>query len=542
MKMKKNILYFITVSFLSLFSHLIFAQAPTLGTSANFVFFSTDGAVGNTGSSQITGNVGTNIGSINTFGNVNGQMHINDGTTLQAKSDLLIAYGQLANSTTNVILASLIGSGDTLVAGVYEVQGASILSQNLFLDAKGNSNAVFIFKIQGTFSSNSAAKVILINGALACNVFWKVEGQVSLASGSTLRGTIVANNAAIDIAAGDTLEGRALSIAGAISVNGVLAYTPIGCGSPTLTGPSAPTIASTACYALFSSSGAVTNVGATQITGDIGTNVGSTSGFNTSSVTGFIHPIPDASTQTCASDLLVVYNYLNALPFDIQLLYPAQFGHNLVLTPHTYLLNAATVLTDTLYLNAEGNTSAVFVIQVSGAFSTGTFSKVILTNGTQAANVYWKIDGAVSINNNSSFVGTLIANNGNIILNSGVTINGSAFTTTGSLTTDAVTVTKSTNCVLTEITPLGALSQNSQATIFPNPFSASTTITLNDQAKQISTTELKIYNVLGEEVISENITQSSTTISTSNLPSGIYLYNLLINNQKVQSGRLVSQN
>jgi hypothetical protein len=338
------------------------------------------------------------------------------------------------------------------------------------------------------------------------------------------------------------LEGRALSIAGAISVNGVLAYTPIGCGSPTLTGPSAPTIASTACYALFSSSGAVTNVGATQITGDIGTNVGSTSGFNTSSVTGFIHPIPDASTQTCASDLLVVYNYLNALPFDIQLLYPAQFGHNLVLTPHTYLLNAATVLTDTLYLNAEGNTSAVFVIQVSGAFSTGTFSKVILTNGTQAANVYWKIDGAVSINNNSSFVGTLIANNGNIILNSGVTINGSAFTTTGSLTTDAVTVTKSTNCVLTEITPLGALSQNSQATIFPNPFSASTTITLNDQAKQISTTELKIYNVLGEEVISENITQSSTTISTSNLPSGIYLYNLLINNQKVQSGRLVSQN
>jgi len=37
-----------------------FSQAPTLGTAADFVLFSTSGAVKNTGISRLTGNVGTN--------------------------------------------------------------------------------------------------------------------------------------------------------------------------------------------------------------------------------------------------------------------------------------------------------------------------------------------------------------------------------------------------------------------------------------------------------------------------------------------------
>jgi hypothetical protein len=55
----------------------------------------------------------------------------------------------------------------------------------------------------------------------------------------------------------DTLEGRALTTKGAVTVNGVLAFTPIGCGSPVLTGPKAPALGTAACYAIFSSTGAV---------------------------------------------------------------------------------------------------------------------------------------------------------------------------------------------------------------------------------------------------------------------------------------------
>jgi len=40
---------------------------------------------------------------------------------------------------------------------------------------------------------------------------------------------------------------------------------------------------------------------------------------------------------------------------DIELLYPAVLGNDLVLTPHTYILNGATVITGELVLNAENN-------------------------------------------------------------------------------------------------------------------------------------------------------------------------------------------
>ncbi len=415
-----------------------FAQAPTLGTAANFVLFSAIGAVSNTGISQLTGNIGTNSGASTGFGNVNGVMHDDDGASTQCAADLLIAYNQLDAAIPTFFPAPLLGNGDTLTAGVYKISGVTTLGGDLFLNAQGNANAVFIFQIEAAFSTNASSKIKLINGALACNVFWKVEGLVSMASATFMRGTIVANNAAIDMNVNDTLEGRALSTTGAVTINGILAYTPTGCGSPVLTGPVAPILASSACYAIFSSNGPVTNTGITLVTGDVGTNVGLTTGFDPLLVTGTIHPMPDGSTAACAADLLNVYNYLNVLPNDIELLYPAQFGRNLVLTPHTYLMNAAASFTDSLYLNAAGNANAVFVIKINGALTTSVNSKVILINGARAGNVFWKIEGAVTINDNSVFNGTIICNNGAINLNTGDSLSGRALTTTGAVNTAAI--------------------------------------------------------------------------------------------------------
>src|SRR6202008_1357283 len=223
-----------------------------------------------------------NNGSSTAFGNVNGVMHDGDGTSAQCATDLLIAYNQLNNTTPTLFPAPLLGNGQTLNAGVYSISSAATLNLDLTLDGQGNPNAVFIFKIQGSFSTGASAKVKLINSAKACNVFWKVEGLVSMASGTTMRGTIIANNAAINMNTGDTLEGRAFSTTGAITINGVLASTPIGCGSPVLNGPTAPILGAAACYAIFSANGAVSNSGITHVTGDVGTNVGTTTGFNTS--------------------------------------------------------------------------------------------------------------------------------------------------------------------------------------------------------------------------------------------------------------------
>ena len=539
--MKNILLLFTTVIALLAFPKENYGQAPSLGTAADFVLFSTDGAVSNTGISHLTGNVGTNNGLSTAFGNVNGVMHDNDGASAKCAADLLIAYNLLNSAIPTFFPAPLLGNGVTLEAGIYSIGSTATLNLDLTLDAKGNSNAVFIFQIGGAFSTSASSQIKLINGAMACNVFWKVEGLVDMASGTSMKGTIIANNAAIIMHTGSKLEGRALSTAGAITVDGVLAYTPIGCGSPTLTGPATPDLASTACYVLFSSNGAVTNTGISTVKGDVGTNVGLTTGFDPLLVSGTIHPIADVSTAKCAADLLNVYNYLNTLPVDIELLYPAQFGNSLVLTPHTYLLDAATVFTDTVFLNAQGNADAVFVIKINGALSTSTYSTVVLTNGTQAKNVFWKIEGAVSINNYSVFAGTIICNNGAIdAINTGVTLNGRAFTTSGSLIANSVTSTMAVDCPVSGTTKLDAGNKMGVVSFYPNPFTTSVGITIND-ASQIKNCELRIYNILGTEVIHTNLTKQFTTIKTSNLPSGIYLYTVNSNNKTIQSGKLISR-
>lgn len=538
--MKNKLLLFITITAALFFPNINFGQAPNLGTAANYVLFSSTGALSNTGISQITGNIGTDFGAITAFGNVNGVVHNDDTASAQCAADLLIAYNKLDSTTATFFPAPLLGNGDTLVAGVYSISGAATLDSTLTLNAQGNANAVFIFQIEGAFSTSAASKVKLINGAKACKVFWKVEGQVMMASGTIMRGTVIANNAAITMNTGTTLEGRALSTAGAISVDGVLAYIPTGCGSQVLTGPTAPTLGVTACYAIFSSVGAVTNSGITFVTGDVGTNVGLTTGYTVNNVTGTIHPIPDTSTAACAADLNTVYTYLNTLQYDIELLYPAQFGGNLVLTPHTYILKAATVLTDTLYLNAMGNANAVFVIQINGALSTSTHAKVILMNGTKAKNIYWKVEGAVSINDSSIFKGTIICNNGAISLNTGANVDGRVFTTAGTLTTAANTVTIPVACSSAAIAAFDFENTNHAVTIYPNPFSTSTHVKLNDLSG-IDKAECKIYNLMGKEMMSTQLNQELTTIETEDLPTGIYYYRIMSDNKIKQTGTLVSQ-
>lgn len=442
----KRILLHIAASVALLFiSNANSAQVITLGTAANFELFSTVGAITNTGISQVTGDVGTNSGAVGGFGNVNGIMQTPpNGATLVAAADLLIAYGQLDAAIATFSHAPLLGNGDTLIAGVYHIDGLTQLSGDLYLDAKGNGNAVFIFQVQAAFSSTAAAKIKLINGAQACNVYWKIEGVVILADNTSFKGTIVSHNARIDLNTGDTLEGRALAFGGAINTLGVLAYIPAGCGAPVPVGPAAPNLGASGCYAIFSSDGYVTNDGfnTTFVVGDIGTNAGGvTGGYNPLLVIGMIHDNPDLSTTACKNSLLVAYSYLNLLPADIELKYPEQLGHNLVLTPHTYLLDAATTLTDTLYLNALGNPDAVFVMQIHGALTTGSYAKVNLINGAQSKNVFWKVEGAISIADHSIINGTLIANNGAIDLAIGDSINGRVLTTAGLLTTASVIVT-----------------------------------------------------------------------------------------------------
>jgi hypothetical protein len=203
-------------------------------------------------------------------------------------------------------------------------------------------------------------------------------------------------------------------------------------------------------------------------------------------------------------------------------------------------MKGACTFTDSLYLNALGNPDAVFVIQINGALTTSTYSKVLLINGAQAKNVYWKIEGAVSINNYSVFCGTIVSNNGALgAINTGVTLNGRAFTTAGALTTSSIISTMPADCSLTTTNPMNAEKTNIELTVAPNPFGSTTTIKLKNDTK-FKICEFKIYNAMGKEVMKTTINNQGTTLDMSKLMSGIYFYKAIADNKVIQSGKLIS--
>jgi hypothetical protein len=431
------------VLFLSLllFPTIIFSQVPPpLGLTSSFVIFTGNGAVTNAGFSQITGDVGAHVGAITDFGNINGTMHAADATTLQCVIDVNIAKDNI-NLQADVVHSLTLGGGEVLTPDVYLLAGESTFTGSVILDGGGDPNACFIFKMDGAFAAAADSEVVLTNGTQACNVFWRIDGATAVATNSIWKGTLIINGASA-FATGCNLEGRLLNVSGASSVSNMTGGPPIGCGSPIFTGPVAPDLNSICNFAIFSSSGIVANTGTTNVVGDIGTNFETVSGYNPSNVTGTIYPIPDATTAQASTDLTTLYGDLNGFGHDIELLYPAVFGHSQVLTPNVYLMTAAATLTDTIFLDARGVNGAVFVIRILGAL-TSTTPQVVLVGGTLAENVFWQVEGAVTIGTGANFNGIIIANNGAIIIETGVILNGKALSTNGNITTQDVDITSS---------------------------------------------------------------------------------------------------
>ena len=177
----------------------------------------------NTGATTITGDVGsfptttqTGLGSVT----LNGANHSGDATTQQAKTDLVTAYNDaVGRAPTNTVTADL--GGQTLTSGVYKDNGAPAslaITGTLTLDAQGDANAVFIFQSASTLVTASASKVVLVNGAQPCNVYWQVGSSATLGTTTTFVGNILALTS-ITLNTGATVTGRVLARNGAVTMD-----------------------------------------------------------------------------------------------------------------------------------------------------------------------------------------------------------------------------------------------------------------------------------------------------------------------------------
>ncbi|RAR47215.1 ice-binding family protein [Flavobacterium lacus] len=205
------------------FSLNVSAQCSVnLGASSHFTLFTADGAIGNTATSSVIGDIGTHVGAITGFENptvVNGTIYSPGDLTQQASLDLITAYNALFDTpTTNSTHAPAFGGNETLFAGVYSIGAAGSVGGTLTLDGGGNPDAFFLFQFGGAFTTGATSTLILTNGAKASNVFWLADGAISMAATTTISGTFIANGA-ISMGAGGILNGRLYSIAGAVSID-----------------------------------------------------------------------------------------------------------------------------------------------------------------------------------------------------------------------------------------------------------------------------------------------------------------------------------
>jgi hypothetical protein len=121
--------------------------------------------------------------------------------------------------------------GLTLPPSIYKSNSGTfnITNGNLTLDAQGDPNAIFVFQCASalTVGDSSPSSVILINGALAKNVYWYVGSAavINYAGGGIMNGNIIAySGVTLSSPANSTnssvttLNGRAISLVASVTM------------------------------------------------------------------------------------------------------------------------------------------------------------------------------------------------------------------------------------------------------------------------------------------------------------------------------------
>jgi hypothetical protein len=214
--------------------------------------------------------------------------------TATAAADLATLYSELTNlAVTDSTHAAAFGS-ETLGPGVYTVPAAWSIAGTLTLN--GGPTDLFVFRGVGALTTSNNAEIVLTGGATSNNVFWVSQGAISTGTNVTLKGSFIANQAANDPGAGLTLEGRILTVNGAISINTATITEPTGTVNSSLT------LGTVGLFSVFAAIGAISSVGTTS-------NIAQSIGSDSAAVTGFAAPNVVSGSIYSSTDELSVIRY-----------------------------------------------------------------------------------------------------------------------------------------------------------------------------------------------------------------------------------------
>ena len=266
---------------------------------------------------------------------------------------------------------------------------------------------------------------------------------------------------------------------------------------------------------------AITNTGATVITGDIGLSPdGATSvtGFPPGVVNGAEYAADGVALQA-QNDLTTAYDSAQSAPSTNNVT-GVDLG-NLTLTAGVYTASSSMTLNGPLTLT--GNASSVFVFQAGSTLTTGSTgpASVLLTGGVQACNVFWQVGSSATLGTlTTDFVGTIMALT-SATLDTGASVTGRVLARNGEVTLDDNTISVPSCASTTTTTTTVPATTTTTTTVPTTTTTTTTTVTVTatvPSPTSISTLVSKRSITLGGAV---SDAASVVVHGTDVLPSGL---------------------
>ena len=128
-----------------------------------------------------------------------------------AVSDMRTAFTTANGLTKSPIVNKYAGdiSGRTLPGGLYK-WSTGVLISNVGVTLKGGPNDVWVFQIAQNLTVANSAKITLVGGAQAKNIFWVVSGKATLGTAADFSG-IILSKTLISLNTGAKVKGRLLA-------------------------------------------------------------------------------------------------------------------------------------------------------------------------------------------------------------------------------------------------------------------------------------------------------------------------------------------
>jgi hypothetical protein len=240
-------------------------------------------------------------------------------------------------------------------------------------------------------------------------------------------------------------------------------------------GPAAVNLGSAGNFTILAKTG-ISTTGATSVVGDIGVSPAAatfitgfglilpvTSAFSTSSLVtgkiyapGYADPTPINMT-TAVSDMQTAYtNAMGRTNPTATELGAGNIG-GLTLAPGLYKWSTGVTIPSDVTLSGSAND--VWIFQIAQNLDISSATKVILSGGAQAGNIFWVVAGQATLGTTSSFIGNILGQT-SIVLNTGATLNGRALAQSA-VTLDSNAVTMPVNSVISSNSTSGTINNSS---------------------------------------------------------------------------------